>query len=67
VSRVSGAYFCFVAEPQQNGFVAKQKPIQVGEVLGEEYVIRAGLKPGERVIVSGVQKLGDGMPVKPEA
>jgi len=67
VSRVSGAYFCFVAEPQQNGFVAKQKPIQVGEVLGEEYVIRAGLKPGERVIVSGVQKLGDGTPVKPEA
>jgi membrane fusion protein (multidrug efflux system) len=45
--------------------VARQKPVTVGEVLGEDYVIRAGLKAGERIIVSNVQKLGDGAPVKP--
>jgi RND family efflux transporter MFP subunit len=63
VSRVSGGYFCFVAEPAQNGFVARQRPIEVGAVVGDEYVIRSGIKPGERVIVSGIQKLGDGAPV----
>jgi RND family efflux transporter MFP subunit len=67
VNRVSGAYFCFVAEPMENGFVARQKPIQVGQVIGDAYVIREGLKAGDRVIVSGIQKLGDGAPVKPTA
>lgn len=66
VSRVSGAYFCFVAEPHEKGFVARQRPILVGEVIGDDYAVRSGLKAGERVIVSGVQKLGDGAPVQPE-
>lgn len=66
VSRISGQYFCFVAEPQGEGLVAKQRAVQVGEVLGEDYVIVGGLKAGERVIVTGIQKLGDGAPVKAE-
>ena len=66
VSRISGQYFCFVAEPQGDGLVAKQRAVQVGEVLGDDYVIVGGLKAGERVIVTGIQKLGDGAPVKAE-
>ncbi len=67
VTRVSGQHFCFVAEPaQQGGFVARQRPVVLGEVLGNDYVARSGLKPGERLIVSGIQKIGDGAPVKPE-
>jgi RND family efflux transporter MFP subunit len=66
VSRVSGQYFCFVAEETPNGLVARQRPVQVGEVLGNDYVVTGGLKPGERLIVSGIQKIGDGAPVKPE-
>jgi RND family efflux transporter MFP subunit len=65
VNRIAGQHFVFVAELAQQGFVARQKPVTVGEVLGEDYVIRAGLKAGERIIVSNVQKLGDGAPVKP--
>ena len=65
VTRVSGQYFSFVAEPgQQGGLVARQKPIEVGEVLGNDYVVRSGLKAGDRLIVSGIQKLGDGAPVQ---
>ena len=63
---MNGQYFCFVAEPADNGLVAHQRPIQVGEVLGNDYVVKSGLKPGERLIVSGIQKIGDGAPVKPE-
>jgi RND family efflux transporter MFP subunit len=67
VNRISGQYFVFVAEQGQQGFVARQKPVTVGEVIGDDYVIQAGLKPGERVIVSNIQKIGDGAPVKPSA
>jgi RND family efflux transporter MFP subunit len=67
VNRISGQYFVFVAEEGQQGFVARQKPVTVGDVVGEDYVVQSGLAPGERVIVSNIQKLGDGAPVKPAA
>ncbi len=63
VSRISGQYFCFVLEAQGGGFVAKQRPVQVGEVLGDDYVVTGGLKAGDRVVTSGIQKLADGAPV----
>jgi RND family efflux transporter MFP subunit len=67
VVRISGQYFCFVAEPgAQGGLVAKQKPIDVGQMIGNDYVVRGGLKAGETLIVSGIQKIGDGAPVKAE-
>jgi RND family efflux transporter MFP subunit len=65
VSRLAGQHFVFVAEPAQQGFVARQKPVTLGEVIGEEYIVRGGLQDGERVIVSNLQKIGDGAPVKP--
>jgi RND family efflux transporter MFP subunit len=66
VTRVSGLYFCFVAEPADGGLVARQRPIEVGELIGNDYVVRSGLKAGDRVITSGIQKLGNGAPVRPE-
>jgi RND family efflux transporter MFP subunit len=65
VSRLAGQHFVFVAEQGQQGVVARQKPVTVGEVSGNDYVVLGGLMAGERVIVSNVQKLGDGVPVKP--
>ena len=67
VVRISGQYFCFVAEKgAQGGLVAKQKPIEVGEVVGNDYVVKSGLKAGETLIVAGIQKIGEGAPVKAE-
>lgn len=65
VNRLAGQHFVFVVEQSDKGVVARQKPVTVGEVSGENYVVLSGLMPGERVIVSNVQKLGDGAPVKP--
>jgi RND family efflux transporter MFP subunit len=65
VTRVAGQHFVFVAEQGEKGFVARQKAVTLGDVLGEDYIVRAGLEPGARIIVSNVQKLGDGAPVKP--
>lgn len=65
VTRVAGQQFVFIAEQGEKGFVARQRPVMLGEVLGDDYIVRGGLEPGTRVIVSNVQKLGDGAPVKP--
>src|SRR6266850_2053606 len=67
VNRISGQYFVFVAEQGQGGIVARQKPITVGDLIGDSYIVRSGIKEGEKVIVSNIQKLQDGVPVKPEA
>jgi RND family efflux transporter MFP subunit len=64
VTRISGQHFCFVAEDGEQGLVARQRPLEVGELIGNDYVVRSGLKPGDRLIVSGIQKLGDGAPVR---
>jgi RND family efflux transporter MFP subunit len=65
VSRIAGQHFVFVADPAEQGFVARQKPVTLGEIIGEDYVVRGGLSAGERVIVSNIQKIGNGAPVKP--
>lgn len=66
VSRLAGQYFAFVAEPQGGGmFLAKQRPLVIGETVGNNYEVRDGIKPGDKVIVSGTQFLMDGAPVIP--
>lgn len=67
VVRINGQFFAFVAEQGGPGTVAKQKPVNLGEIIGNDYVVRSGLVPGEQLIVSGLQKIGDGAPVQPGA
>lgn len=66
VSRLAGQFFAFVAEPQTGGaFVAKQRPLTIGVTVGNDYEVRDGIKPGDKVIISGTQFLLDGAPVIP--
>ena len=66
VTRVNGRYFAFVAETGEGGAtVARQRPIELGPLTGNDYVVEKGLSVGDRLIVSGVQKIGDGAPVAP--
>ena len=57
--------FAFVAEGQGQQAVARQRVIQVGDLVGNDYVVLDGIKAGDKVIVSNVQMLADGMPVVP--
>lgn len=66
VSRIGGQYFVFVAEEQNGKLVAHQKPLRVGEMVGNNYVVLEGIKPGDKVIVSGTQFLIDGAAVTPQ-
>jgi RND family efflux transporter MFP subunit len=66
VSRISGQHFAFVAEGKEGALVARQRPLRLGEIVGNAYVVLDGIKAGERVIVSGTQFLQDGAPVSPQ-
>jgi RND family efflux transporter MFP subunit len=41
------------------------RPVKVGDRVGNQWIIEDGLKPGERVIAEGVQKVRAGMQVAP--
>ncbi len=43
---------------------AAVRPVTLGRLMGENWVIESGLKPGDRVIVTNLQKLQPGMPVE---
>jgi membrane fusion protein (multidrug efflux system) len=42
------------------------RPVKVGERIGTDWIIAEGLKPGERVVAEGVQKVRGGMAVNPK-
>ena len=65
VIRLGGQTFVYVATNQDGKYVAKQRPITVGDTVGNDYAVLGGLQNGEKVIVSGTQFLIDGAPVQP--
>ncbi len=40
-----------------------QRSVKTGEQVGPDIIIREGLKPGEKIIVEGIHKVREGMPV----
>ena len=65
VTQIGGQQFVYVAENQNGHYVAVQKSIQLGSTVGNSYAVKSGLQAGDKVIVSGMQFLVNGAPVKP--
>ncbi len=65
VTRIGGQSFVYVASLTDQGTVAKQRAVTLGDTVGNDYAVTGGLQPGDKVIVSGVQLLIDGTPVQP--
>ncbi len=42
------------------------RPVQLGETVGRDWIVRNGVKPGERVVVEGLQKVRQGIQVDPK-
>lgn len=64
VTRINGQYFAYVAERgERGGFVARQRLVRLRPLTGAEYLLESGLAAGDRLIVSGIQKVTDGVPV----
>ena len=43
--------------------IVKQKPVKLGNIQNNQYVILGGLTQGEQIVTQGIQKLMDGAPV----
>jgi RND family efflux transporter MFP subunit len=65
ITRLGGQTFVYVAESQGGKYFARQRPITVGDTVGNDYTVKSGLSSGDQVIVSGTQFLVDGAPVIP--
>jgi RND family efflux transporter MFP subunit len=62
VSELQGGYQVATVD---DGNKVNIQPVKVGDRIGNEWVIAEGLKPGERVVAEGVQKMRPGLQVNP--
>jgi membrane fusion protein (multidrug efflux system) len=62
VAELQGRNFVWVIGPDNK---ATQRPVKVGETLGENVMILEGIKPGDRIVTEGLQKVREGAPVQP--
>jgi membrane fusion protein (multidrug efflux system) len=62
VVELQGKNFMWLVSPDNK---TTQRPVEVGSSVGQDLLITDGLKPGDRIVVEGLQKVRDGGPVKP--
>ncbi len=60
VSELQGAYQVVVVDTDNKAHIL---PVTVGERSGSLWIIEHGLKPGQRIVVEGLQRIRDGMAV----
>ena len=63
VSELQGSYQVAVVDGENKVSI---RPVKVDDTVGSEWVIAEGLKPGDRVVAQGVQKVRPGMTVNPK-
>jgi membrane fusion protein (multidrug efflux system) len=62
VMELQGSYQVAVVD---SGDKVNIRPVTVAETLGPQWIVTDGLKPGERVVAEGVQKVRQGIQVNP--
>jgi RND family efflux transporter MFP subunit len=55
------------AQQGASQLVARQKRVKLGKIKGNNYQVLEGLQPGDKIIVSGLLNLRDGVPIIPES
>lgn len=63
VTELQGSYQIDIVDEQNKVHVV---PVKVGAQIDSNWIIEEGLKPGQRVIVEGIQKVKEGMVVNPK-
>lgn len=69
VTRLGGQTFVFTAQkpsqpqPGMPPLIARQKPVKLGTIEGNNYQVIEGLKAGEKIVVAGILNLTDGVPI----
>ena len=63
VTELQGAHQVVVVGPENK---AEIRPVKTGRRIEQMWIIEEGLKPGERIVVEGVQKARAGVTVNPK-
>jgi membrane fusion protein (multidrug efflux system) len=63
VAEMQGKYLVAVVGPENKVVI---RPVQVAEQVGSDYIILQGLKPGDKVVAEGIQKVKEGTVVTPK-
>ena len=62
VSELQGLYNVYVVDDHNK---VKQREVKAGPKVKQFWLILEGLKPGEKIVYEGLQKVKDGMIVNP--
>lgn len=60
ITKMVGQDFVYKVEKTKEGLIAKQIQVKLGELQNGKYIVKEGLKLGDRIVVQGAQKLYDG-------
>lgn len=63
VTETQGTYSVVVVTPDNKATI---RPVNVGQTVGDMWIIKEGVEPTDRVIVEGFQKVREGSPVIPK-
>ena len=63
VTELQGAFQVAVVDNENK---VEVRSVKTGERVGNQWIVNQGLKPGERVVAEGVQKVRTGMTVRPQ-
>ena len=58
--------YVYVVADEKGKKIARKKPIQVGEMYGDNIEVRSGLSSGDQLISHGFQGVYDGQPILTE-
>jgi multidrug efflux pump subunit AcrA (membrane-fusion protein) len=72
MTRIGGDTFVYVVETEKSPQgvsqeVARQRRVKLGEIKGNNYQVIEGLQPEDKVIISGLLNLRDGVAIVPES
>ncbi|MBZ0185728.1 MAG: efflux RND transporter periplasmic adaptor subunit [Candidatus Obscuribacterales bacterium] len=60
VVQTAGKYYVFLARQHEKKLVAEQVEIAVNGIDDNAYQVKSGLKPSDRIVTSGIQRLANG-------
>lgn len=64
VTDMQGTYLVAVVDSDNKISI---RPVNAGERFGEDWIITGNIKPGDRIVAEGIQKVRDGITVNPVA
>ncbi|HTN05602.1 efflux RND transporter periplasmic adaptor subunit [Agriterribacter sp.] len=59
--------FVMVAVKESDKWIARKKPVEIGQLYGDKVEVKSGLKAGEQIITDGFQGLYEGQPLTTNA